>query len=829
MKNLNRLELLNFKGLATKQTPELISNDQLKVAINTDLFTRYGGITKPPGMSRILSSIYTESGSAKKMSWLGFYKAADLNGQTLRHVLVAAGTVIGRIDSGAITALTGSGKSITEARTEGLVHVSADFDDFLLIQNQDPDLVGKGDTPVKYDGNSITRWGLLAPGTQETVVENFFDSSSFTVSGGTAADESTTTVDGNSTLFNKTSTSQVNGDLTKTVTAFSVDVTIPDRASVRIYIPRGQLTNLSQGTTKAVQVFIGTDLTTDYYQFDFDRGDLTEGFNLLPLNFYNLLNNVTDSADDEDDPKVSVTGSPNTSALTELRFRINTSSATQTATGIVWDNFVVYDKGALTATESAATAVCNRFVSGAVYTYRVTFVNKYGHESNAGPPSRAIALTAARDQIDLTGIPTSTDNQTVARKIYRTVAGGTIHTFLDTINNNSTTTYSDITPDTGLADTSAPLVGDVSDDNSPPSNAGIVKRWKRTIFLAGFPDRPDVVGYSDDDEPESFPTLNEVRLDSKVTAMYETYSGFVIETELGKWQVTGDNPDFRFDKVIANIGCVGRRAAGEARIGGWAVDREGMRLYDLNNPIKISEVIRDKFDDDFNKPNIELMQTLHSKTRNAILMFVADSNAAYKGDNYLYQYPMDQLAAGWWWELEMPTSINPLALAEVEDSNGTFRMYLGGDDGMVYELFDTSSKNWIIADGTTSAITTQFQTKYIRAGQVSDQQGGMYSGRVSPALIELRWVGDANATWTVLVETANGPEQASATASQTLTFTFASDEQQLRLPVPAMQPGEYVRFTVTNSQKDIAGTLTGMSCLYTLQPGDFPLLTGDLR
>ena len=135
-------------------------------AINTDLFTRYGGITKPPGMSRILSSIYTESGSAKKMSWLGFYKAADLNGQTLRHVLVAAGTVIGRIDSGAITALTGSGKSITEARTEGLVHVSADFDDFLLIQNQDPDLVGKGDTPVKYDGNSITRWGLLAPGTQ---------------------------------------------------------------------------------------------------------------------------------------------------------------------------------------------------------------------------------------------------------------------------------------------------------------------------------------------------------------------------------------------------------------------------------------------------------------------------------------------------------------------------------------------------------------------------------------------------------------------------------------------------------------------------------------
>lgn len=828
-RNLNRIELFNFKGLATKQSAELTGDDQLRVAINTDLFTRYGAVTKPPGMSRILDSVYTEDGVAKSIDWVGFYKATDLNGQTLRHTLVAAGTKIHRIDSGSLTALTGTGFNITEPRTAGLVHSSAKFDDLLLITNRDPDLIGRGDTLVKYDGEAITRWGVLAPGTLETIVQSFDDSSVFTTSGVTVSDDSTTTIDGNATRVDKTSTSQVNGDIEATVSAFSWDVTIPDRGAVSIYIPRGVLPKLSQGTTKAVEVWVGEDLTTTYYKFEFDRGDLTEGWNLLTLNPYNLLNNVADSALDEDDPKVSITGSPDGTGLVALRFRINTLTAATTVSGIRWDRFRVFDKGTATAAESLADATTCPFASGAEYTYRFTYVTRYGHESNAGPPTRIIKTTAARDEINLTDIPVSSDDQVIARRIYRTVNGGVLHTFLDVINNNTTTTYTDTTADTGLADTSAPLVGDVNDDNSPPSPCGIVKKWKRTIFLAGFPDRPEVVGYSEDDEPESYPTLNEVRLDSKITAMYETYSGFVIETELGKWQVTGDNPDFRFDKVIANIGCVGRRAAGEARIGGWAVDREGMRLYDLNNPIKISEVIRDKFDNDFNKPNIELMQTLHSKSRNAILMFVADGSGNYTSQNFLYQYPLDQLAAGWWWNLSLPSSVDPRDLAEIEDENGTFRLYMGAGDGMVYELFDSSSKNWVNAAGTAEAITTQLQTKYIRAGQVQNQTG-MYSGRAAPRLIELRWVGDANATWTVKVDTANGPEQATPTATETLTFNFATaGEQLLRLPVPAMQPGEYVRFTVTNADLNIAGSITGMACLYFVQPGDFPIQSGDLR
>jgi len=836
---LDYIDLENWRGLNTKSSPSLVDNAQLVVAKNTDHFSEYGALTKPPGMSRILSSIYTESAAARQISWVGFYKAPDLNGQILRHVIVAAGTKLHRIDSGSLTALTGSSDhAVPSARTEGLFATSAQFDDLLLIQNQDPDLIGKGDFPVKYDGSEIQRWGLLAPGSLETVRETFSSASSFTTSGVTASNESTTTQDGAAVKINKTSTSQVNGDLTKTIAAVSIDNTITNRGLIYIYIPRGQLKNFAEGSTKAVEIFLGPDLTTNYYTFSKDKGSLFEGWNAIFLNFYNKLNNEATAAEDIDDPEVTITGSPGTSSLNNLRLRINSATASTTITGVVWDKFVTFDKGALVATESSSSASLNTFKINSKYKYKVTFVNKYGHESNAGPESRLIKLSAAKDQIDLTDIPVSTDPQVVARKLYRTVNGGEIFLFLDTIENNTVTTYSDITSDISnsvgvpqLGQVSPPLEGDISDDNNPPPQSGIVFKWQRTVFLAGMPDRPDVIVWSEDDEPESFPTLNESRLDAKITAIYEAYSGLVIETELGKWQVSGDNPDFQFNKVINNIGCVGRRAAGEARVSGYAVDRDGVRLYDLNNPIKISEVIRDKFDG-FNKQNIELIHSCHSKNRNAILFFIPDSAGDYTSNNFIYQYPLDQIANGYWWQLDLPSSVNPLHVREIEDSNGDFHLYMGGDDGMIYELFNSDSKNWINAGGSTSAITFEATTDWIRLAVASnvrdpERSAGAYSGRIQPRFIELRYSGDAS-TWTVKVDTGNGPSQTTPTGTTTVSLAFASGETALRYPVPPIQAGEYVKLTIKNEQLNVAGTITGLRLYYNVQPGTFPIETGQL-
>lgn len=809
MKRLAHIDLTNFTGLATKVSQDVSQDTSLQVAKNTDFFELLGAISKSPGSARVLSSIYTENGQAKRMSWHGLYKAPDLDGQILRHILVAGGTKLHRLETnGTLTALTGAGKPISETRRDGLFHSADQYFDFLLIQNQDPDLVGIGDTPVKYDGAEIHKWGITPPGNEETLIDGFDNLSNYSFVGGSGSIDTTTTQDGTSLKVTATSSSF---SISRTnVTAFAVDNTIPDRARISVYIPRAQIVNFDEGTgSPAISIRVGTNVTTNYHQFNFDRGELIEGWQNLFLDF---------SSPD------STVGSPGVSALTAFRIIINSASGTALAQNIRFDRLIVFDRGTPIPAEGGTGT---NFSSGDIYSYKVTYGSKYGHVSNAGPASIDLTLSASRSTINLTGIPVSSDSQVISRTLWRTVGNGALHLFLATINNNTDTTYSDTTADVGLGDTSPPFEGDVSDDNSVPPKAAIVKRWKDTIFLAGLPDRPEVIAWSDQNEPESFPTLNEAQLDGKLTAIYETYSGLVIETETGKWQVTGENPDFRFDKIISNIGCVGRRAAGQTRIVGYAIDREGMRLYDLNNPTKISEIIRDKFDS-FNKVNIELIHSAHSKNRNLIVMCVPNSNGEYKGNNFIYQYPVDDVYKGWWWELDLPDSINPLHIQEIEDTNGDFKLYMGCDDGMIYELFKTGTRNWELVNGSTEAVTMQFRTKYFRAAD-NPETGEEFTGRIQPRMLELRYSGDTDNTFTALVETANSNSQDTALDSTTITFLFRQSEGLLRLPINAIQPGEYVRITITNSESSKNGIITGMRLSYQPRPGNFGISSTEMN
>jgi hypothetical protein len=353
-----------------------------------------------------------------------------------------------------------------------------------------------------------------------------------------------------------------------------------------------------------------------------------------------------------------------------------------------------------------------------------------------------------------------------------------------------------------LGNETPPQAGDFSDDNSPPPKGGIVKVWQRTVFVAGDPFNPETLAYSDDDEPESFPLINTFEFDGPITGMYETYSGFVVETQTGKWQIQGSNPDYSVVKILDGMGCVGRRAAGTTRVEGYSVDRDGLRLYDLNNPKKISEPIRDKYDL-IDKGNIEFIHTVHSKARNTLLQFIQDS-----GGNYTtilcYQYAFDKVEEGWWSTIALPVGVtlNFLDAEEIEDSNGDFRLYVGATDGMVYELFNENSKNWVGPTGTTYPIVTTFQTPYIRAGEAGKEGEGV-TGRVSPRFIELRVDGDP-CTWDVTIETADGPEQATARDTYTGSLVFGANNSLVRYPITQdLTPGTYFRLTLTNSQADV--------------------------
>jgi len=81
------------------------------------------------------------------------------------------------------------------------------------------------------------------------------------------------------------------------------------------------------------------------------------------------------------------------------------------------------------------------------YTYKITFVTAQG-ETQGGTTSASVS--PANQQVDLSAIPTGTSGVVTARKIYRTVAGGTQHKLVTTINDNTTTTYTDNIADGSL-------------------------------------------------------------------------------------------------------------------------------------------------------------------------------------------------------------------------------------------------------------------------------------------------------------------------------------------------------------------------------------------
>ncbi len=834
------LDIKGFQGLYTKSTPEVLQAEQLSWAQNCDFFEEYGAIAKIRGSSRILNTPYLEGGTAARIPWIEFFKSADLDGTILRQTLCAAGTILGKVENGAITPLL-------TGRTANLYHHSTFLDRFTYITNYDPDKVGVGDALVKYDGAVFTQWGVAAPGAEVQIIDEFDDASSWTPSICELSNQSSLTAghvtwdgaavridaDGQSGppigstpfytsdvfSFEKNhSEFYAQGDLRQNEDA------IRNRVSFFAYFPRGSLTRSltfptnqgfkTQGPVLSVYVSPDSNTTANNnWQFDFTNGVIREGWNKINLDFAS----GEPGGSQFNSPTGQVRGHfyPEAQVIKRTRFEFYLQTAQTVTSGLRIDSYQKTDEGALVANVSGVGELTG------VYRYKVVYVSKYGQLSNAGPSS--VPVTAASSgQIDLTRIPVSPDTQVTSRRLYRTVGNGSIWLFLDEVYDNTTTVYTDVVADGALSNETAPQLGNFSDDNAVPPRCGIVKAWKKTIFMAGDPQNPYTLYYSEDAESESFPLINALDMDAKITAMYETYAGLVIETETGKWQLIGDNPDFSFDKIVQGMGCVGRRAAGTARLVGYSVDRDGMRLFDLSETAKISEPIRDKYDA-LPKLNIELIHTVHSRSKNMILQFNANAAGAYDSI-FCYQYPIDTVEAGYWSEIVTPTAaaLNFQDACEIEDANGDFQILAGGDDGMIYRLFNDASKNWVDAAGVEYAIDTRIRTHYIRAGILGMEVEGA-SGRIAPHAIELRIDDDDACNWTAIIETAKGITQTKATSSSSVNLEFGLNNSTIRQRVPSAgsTPGEYVRLTFQNNEADVYTKLLGARFFFKVQSSQF--------
>lgn len=101
------------------------------------------------------------------------------------------------------------------------------------------------------------------------------------------------------------------------------------------------------------------------------------------------------------------------------------------------------------ASVSTAPTVGGR-VLPAIYTYKLTFVDRFGYESVPSDPTFAIDLPVTNDAIQLAGLPSATGDY-VTRKLYRSAPGGAGPYKLVALLDSSTSTYVDTLSDFELA------------------------------------------------------------------------------------------------------------------------------------------------------------------------------------------------------------------------------------------------------------------------------------------------------------------------------------------------------------------------------------------
>ena len=134
------------------------------------------------------------------------------------------------------------------------------------------------------------------------------------------------------------------------------------------------------------------------------------------------------------------------------------------------------------------------------FTYCMTYVNRYGQESEPSPPSQSVVLdgTEFSDSDAFTNIllinldqdPPS--NDIVDRNIYRSIDGGGLWTFLKRLTGTASKTYWDHT-NVGLESTdSMPQEG----TNLPPPTATWALPFRGRVYYGGVPGTPSILYYS---------------------------------------------------------------------------------------------------------------------------------------------------------------------------------------------------------------------------------------------------------------------------------------------------------------------------------------------
>jgi hypothetical protein len=200
--------------------------------------------------------------------------------------------------------------------------------------------------------------------------------------------------------------------------------------------------------------------------------------------------------------------------------------------GTDWTRHGVYPPTATMTAASAATGAA--LASGSSYTYKVVFVNSQSVESDVGPATTHVVAINSMGNVALTSIPVAPQSWGVAaRRIYRTVAGGSAFKRVVEIADNTTTTYDDAITDAALG-AAAP------DDKGVPPKYSVILYHQNRLFMND-PTNLNYVWFTDLGEPYTVGALNFIKVGDSSSDLVKALSVYdnsvVAHCEKSQWLI----------------------------------------------------------------------------------------------------------------------------------------------------------------------------------------------------------------------------------------------------------------------------------------------------
>lgn len=199
-----------------------------------------------------------------------------------------------------------------------------------------------------------------------------------------------------------------------------------------------------------------------------------------------------------------------------------------------------------------------------VYYYKVSYAQKSGSTviSESTLSSSSASVTLASQKGSLSAIPVSPDASVTARRLYRTASGGSVFFHLADIADNTTTTYTDETADSGL-DTVAAATDLGNPAGSTASDyISTMVAWKDRLWAVGS-GALDLVYYSGINRWFAWGASNYLTINPKgqgstgVTAFLPRRDELGVAKRRGIWKIVGSSTDtYAVIQVIHGTGVV---------------------------------------------------------------------------------------------------------------------------------------------------------------------------------------------------------------------------------------------------------------------------------